>query len=145
MILDPTPFDATRWASDPAYAQAWLDTHVPGRVFQPAQPGAGVPELSRIGDEDRDVLNGSEVELSVQVLPGLPVTFNAFDAGQFNGSMLSCVSVRADADGVATVRFAQSPGTVGRCRILAAGPMTSGQALFTVTFADPSTAAARGP
>jgi hypothetical protein len=128
MIL-PAPFDAAAFARDP---DSYLSKAEPGRVFQPAQPGPDVPVIERIGDEERSVTQTTTVDLVVQVHPGMPVTFNSFDLGRFAQSRLPVVTVRADDEGLAKATFAWAPGTVGRCRILAASPLCSGQINFTV-------------
>ena len=141
----PAAFDAGRWASDPAYARWWLETHEPGRVFQPAQPGAGVARLQRVGNEVVLVANGGQAELAVEGFGGAPITFASFDSGQFDGSGLASINLRTEVDGIGRVVFHQSPGTVGTCRIMAASPLLSDQVRFTVIFAPPVTANAAGP
>ncbi len=133
-IQPTTAFDPVRWRNDAAYAQRWLDTHEPGRVFQPAQPGEAVPAIRVQGDEALAVPAGGAAVLVVQAIPDAPVTFTSVDSGFFQGSRLASVTVRADADGLARAVFSQGAGTTGECRILAASPLASGQAHFIVTF-----------
>lgn len=60
------------------------------------------------------------------------LAFASFDLGYFRGSQLSSETVLADSSGVATAEFTAGGGTVDDIKILAAGPLTSGQVQFTV-------------
>jgi hypothetical protein len=51
--------------------------------------------------------------------------------GKFSNE-LSSITVRTNKDGVASADFVLSGGTVDNVRVLAGGPMNSGQVVFTV-------------
>lgn len=134
-LIAPKPFDEAAYKADP---QAYLDVAEPGRVFQTKPAAAGVARLESVSPYWQDVKQGESVELAVKALPGAPVTFTSFDCGKF-GNGLTTQTVAADAAGVARVRFHGVPGTVLETNILAASPMTSGQARFktnTLVYAD---------
>jgi hypothetical protein len=132
MIL-PQPFDHAAWIKDP---QAYLDICEPGRVFQPAQPGKDIRPLSARSPQYIEVGSGDATELSVQAVPGVPVTFTSFDLGSFSNGLTS-LTVRADDQGVARARFV-TVGTVNDCNILAASPLCSGQVPFMVFVPPPA-------
>lgn len=132
----PKPFDAAAYKTNP---QAYLDVVEPGRVFQSAQPGPGVPRLESVSPYVQQAIQGQSVPLQVQAPPGAPVTFTSFDLGQFAENQLSSVTVKADADGLATANFIGSPGTIADVNILAASPLASAQAKFVVNVQLPKT------
>jgi len=123
------PFDRAAWESDP---DSYLNTSEPGRVFATAEPSHEIMAIQRIGDVGRELKRGQDVELAVRVPPGAPVSFNSFDMGSFAGSNRTSITVRADDEGVARVRFSVSPGVASNCRILAGSPFASGQVAFDV-------------
>lgn len=128
ILVEPAPFNKATFEADP---QAYMDVIEPGRVFQPAQPGENVTPLKYLSDPRPGVALGGTIDLQVQVLPSAPVTFSSLDLGSFQ-NMLTSITVRANEQGVATVNFTASEGTVGDVNILCASPLTSGQGKFVV-------------
>ena len=131
------PFDAEAYQQDPS---DYLETIEPGRVFQPAQPGPGVPRLDYTARPAVEVTQGESVPLQVKAVPNAPVTFTSFDLGRFKESLLTSVTVQANDQGVATAKFEATPGTIGHVDVLAASPMTSGQLRFMVNVTLPKPA-----
>lgn len=125
----PVLFDRDAFESDP---QRYVETIEPARVFRPAEPGEGVVPVQPVGARFHRVKQGETVRLAVNAVPKAPVTFASFDLGYFRGSQLSSETVLADSSGVATAEFTAGGGTVDDIKILAAGPLTSGQVQFTV-------------
>lgn len=133
-MLQPAPFDAARYARDPAY---FLSTTEPGRVYQSAQPGPGVPVLTPVGTTTVALQPGRSTMLSVRVPAGQPLSWLSGDLGSFQNGLVS-ITTAAGADGVATVVFTATPGTSGRVTILAASPVATGQVRFVVDVQQPS-------
>lgn len=134
-LIAPKPFDATAYKANP---QAYLDVAEPGRVFQAKPAAPGVARIEPISPYFQDVKLNESVELAVKAAPGYPVTFTSMDCGAF-GNGLTTETVEADAAGIARVKFRGMPGTVLETKIMAASPMTSGQARFitnTLVYAD---------
>jgi hypothetical protein len=127
-------FDRKAFEKDP---QSYLDTVEPARVFSPAQPGEGVTALQPKGSRFHRVKQGETVRLAVQAVAGAPVTFTSFDLGRFENK-LSSVTVRAGDDGIAQANFTASGGTIDIVKILAAGPLTTGQVAFNVHVTVPN-------
>lgn len=127
--IRPAPFDPKAFAADP---DAYLNAVVPGRVWRVAQPGPGVPAVGVVGEAYHRVPPSGAAELAVQVPPLAPATFTSFDLGAFQNGLTS-VTVRAGADGVARATFTAVDGTSGDVNILAACPLTAGQAEFLVS------------
>ena len=75
-LVPPKAFDPAAYAADP---QAYLSTSEPGRVWQVAQPGRGVPRLVSLAPEMQQVEQGEPVLLKVKVVASAPVTFTSFD------------------------------------------------------------------
>ena len=122
------PFDAKAYAADPV---AYTSVVAPGRVFDTAQPGVGIPRLRTASPIYREIAQGDTTVLKVQAPPKSPVTFTSLDLGQFE-NQLSSITVQADAKGFATATFLASPGVVENIHILAGSPVASGQARFTI-------------
>ena len=134
----PAAFDPEKYQADP---QTYINTIEPGRVFQPAQPGEGVFPLRTLTPRLVRSEQGQSVPLRVRATPGAPVTFTSFDLGQFENE-LNSITVQADGNGIATVRFTGSGGTINDVNILAASPVNSGQAKFVVNVNLPRPAGA---
>jgi hypothetical protein len=124
----PEPFDRTTFEADPA---AYLAQIKPGRVFQPAQPGPDVMRLTPLGARNRTIEAGQSVPLAVRTEPSAPVTFSSFDMGRFE-NRLNTITVQADERGYAMARFTASPGVFGQTAVMAASPVASGQARFSL-------------
>jgi hypothetical protein len=129
-LVLPKPFDRAAYAANP---RAYLDVIEPGRVFQSAAPGPGVPVLDSLGAEMLSMSRGTPVELKVKAAPGAPVTYHSSDLGAFD-NQLTTITVRSDEQGVAVAQFHATPGTIGDCNITAASPMCSGRINFFVTI-----------
>lgn len=136
-LIHPAAFNAQAYEADPA---SYLNTAEPGRVFQPAQPGPGVKQLTTLSPYLQTVEQGQAVSLKVLAPAGAPVTFTSFDLGEFS-NRLTTITVKADAEGVAEAEFTGTPGTIERVNILAASPLTAGQAKYVVHVTLPEAAA----
>jgi hypothetical protein len=132
-MMRPRLFDAKAQQADPA---AYFEVVEPGRVFQTAQPGPGVPRLAAAGNTFHQVAQGQAARLRVQAPAGAPVSFTAFDGGQFD-NQLSSITVRADARGVAETRLLATSGTIEDLNVLAGSPLASGQVKFVVNVQMP--------
>lgn len=133
-MLQPAPFNAARYAQDSSY---YLSTTEPGRVYESAQPGPGVPVLTPLGTTTVALQPGRSAILSVRSLAGQPVSWFSGDLGAFSNGLVS-ITVAAAADGVAGVAFTATPGTSGRVTILAGSPVATGQVRFVVDVQQPS-------
>lgn len=118
-------------------SQSYLNSVEPGRVFQGAQPGEGVPVIKRVSSRKQKMLQGESVRLQVGVPAGAPVTFTSFDLGAFQNKLTS-ISVAANSEGIAEAVFTATSGTIAEVSILAASPMASGRVRFEVYIASPA-------
>lgn len=130
----PAPFDLEAFEQNPS---AYLDVVEPGRIWQPADPGPGVRPIMTRSSQSPTLRQNESVRLSVAVPPGAPVTFTSFDLGVF-GNQLPSVTVVADDKGLAIATFTATPGTIADVNILAASPLSSGQAQFIVHVLPPA-------
>jgi hypothetical protein len=64
--------------------------------------------------------------------PGAPVTFTAFDGGEFKENGLASVTIRADGRGLAGAHFIATPGIEGDLTIVAGSPLSSGVQRFVL-------------
>ena len=129
----PEPFDREKYEADP---ETYLNKIRPGRVFQPAQPGPDVKQLTAMSPAFTSVLQGEAVQLKVQADPGVPVAFHTQETGTFDNK-LKTITVAANKDGIAEAKFTLGPGTSGLLNVLAASPVHSQQVKFTVRVALP--------
>jgi len=136
-LLAATPFDAEAFAKNPT---PYLQQSIPGRVFQTAQPGPGVPVLGARGPATHEIPHGGSCDLTVRAPAGAVVTFTTFDLGLFDNGLAS-ITVQANADGVATARFTATGGVAGDVHLLAGSPQASGQVKFLVGVLPPVAAA----
>jgi len=137
-LIAPKPFDAKAFAADPT---SYLNTIEPGRVYQTAQPGPGVPRLRSSSPAYKQIAQGESTTLKVQAPPKAPVTFTALDLGQFDNELTS-ITVQANEKGFAEAKYTSTPGTVENVHILAGSPVASGQVRFTVYVQWPQGSAA---
>jgi hypothetical protein len=107
-LLAPKAYDHQRFLADP---KAYLDVVEPGRVYQTAQPGEGVPQLSLVDRGYVSIPQGGSTTLRVQSAPNSAVTFTSFDCGAFSNRLTS-ITVQADAAGIAAAEFIGTPGTI---------------------------------
>lgn len=131
-------FDFEAFKANP---KPYLNIVEPSRALSPAQPGEDVVRIMRVTRKFQTVKQGESVMLEVQALPGAPVTFTSFDLGKFENE-LTTITVQADKTGLASTKFFGTTGTVEDVNILAASPVTSGQAKFIVNVEWPE---GRGP
>lgn len=129
-MISPEAFDKAAFEADP---EAYLNVVEPGRVWQPAQPGPNVSRLQAVSPRYLEMVQGETVSLKTKAIPGAPVTFTSFDLGAFQNRLTS-ITVQADDTGTATARFTGTPGTYNDVNIVAASPLTSGQAKFVVNI-----------
>lgn len=122
------PFDAEAYAINP---DAYINEVEPSRVFNPAQPGDGVKAIRPDGSPYHRVVQGESVMLTVQAVPGAPVTLTSFQLGYFENELTS-ITVKADDQGFAKAKYTAGGGTIDDVQILAASPMTTGQVKFLV-------------
>ena len=135
-------FDAAKWESDEKYRNAYLTEHVPGRVYQTAQPGEG-PVLKPKGGTHFNLHQGERVTLKAKAPAGTPVSFLAFDLAKFTASQSTCVTVVADNNGIASAEVEAISGSINNCEILAGGPMTTGQIRYALNVSLPPEAEAK--
>jgi len=122
----PEPFDAAAYADDPLAYLTRVDAR---RVWQIDDAAARITPASPLAGQLRP---GESTTLKVQTDPGAPATFVSKGLGAFRNG-LSIISVRADEEGIAAVRYLATPGTIGPVTILAASPLRSGQVVFRYT------------
>ena len=132
-MIAPPPFDAAAFARDP---QAYLDEPAPGRVYQTMRAGPEVPRLALEGSARFAIAYGGDCVLAVRVPAGAPVAWLVFDGGCLENGLTS-QTVRADATGLARIRYRALPGVTGDVNILAGSPMASGQQPFLVVIETP--------
>lgn len=132
-MAPPEAFDEAKYKNSRAQ---YLKTVEPGRVWQSAQPAKGVFQIGTVSPRFVEVPQGEPAILKVMAVPGAPVTFTALDGGAFSNKLPS-ITVEADPKGFAVAAFVGTPGTYNEVNILAASPMTSGQARFLVNVAIP--------
>lgn len=132
-LIQPKAFDQASYDQDPL---KYLNTVEPGRCFQSAQPGPGVPEIKPVGVMPTVLPRGGSVDLRVQTQPHAPCSFTAMDLGSFSNH-LNATTVAADAAGVATATFTASPGVVGMASVNAASPVATGRVRFQIMVEGP--------
>jgi hypothetical protein len=98
-----------------------------------------VRTLDPVGPAAFEVLPGGSAILEVCGEPGAPVSFHSYDMGAFENNRAT-ISVQADAKGIARATFSAIAGTHGDVNILAASPLSAGQAYFLVTVSEPEAA-----
>jgi hypothetical protein len=126
--VEPLPFDKVAYEANPA---EYLSEVEPGRVWQSAQPGPGVPVLRAESSAINRIKQGESVRLKVRTQPNSPVTYTAFDLGAFENRLPS-ITVAANSEGIAEATFTGTPGTMDWANILASSPMASGRQRFQV-------------
>jgi hypothetical protein len=127
-LIAPKPFNKASYDAD---SSTYLSTFEPGRIFQTAPPAPGTPELKPVGNTFAVGTQSDSIKLSVKTVPGYPATFVTQDGGFFENK-LNGITVKADADGVATATYVAGPGTIGNVNILSGSPLSSGQVRFRV-------------
>lgn len=108
-----------------------LNTVDPGRIFQTATPGPGVPELTVVGASEQRIQQGRSAEIAFRAAPDAPVSFLSREGGQFpNGQ--AAITVLADAEGIARTVFTATPGTVDDVYVQAGSPAAVGTASVVI-------------
>ncbi|QDT07432.1 hypothetical protein K227x_58590 [Rubripirellula lacrimiformis] len=130
----PEPFDRQAYEESP---EAYLSLHVPGRVWQSAQPGPDVPVVESFGKRNHRMRHGESVRLQLKTQAAMPATFTSFDNGVFSNGLTS-ITVKADKDGVATANFRASSGTAGEINIIAASPVATERVVYRVNVVSPA-------
>lgn len=143
ILVPPAAFDKEAYEKSP---DEYLRAVEPGRVWQTAKPGVGVPRLRSLTPRAARIEQGEPLSLRVQAVPRAPVTFVALDGGEFQ-NRLRTITVQADKDGIARVTFVGIPGTIDEVKLLAASPLLSGQLQYFINVQSPrrSTAATDRP
>ncbi len=124
-------FDLAAYRADPAAYCRVVDG---SRYLQVVDPGPDVPVVTAIGAGTATLRPGERVRVQVQTDPGAPVSCTSQGLGEFPASGQSAVTVPADAQGVATIEFLASAGTVGHCLLIAGSPVRAGQVQFLITI-----------
>lgn len=121
-------FNQVAYSENP---QEYLSVSEPGRVWQSAPPGPGIPVLASVSSTHQTLKQGEEVRLSVKTVANQPVTFTSFNPGTFDNK-LNSISVAANELGVAEATFTPPPRTIFDVNIVAASPAASGKVSFVV-------------
>jgi hypothetical protein len=124
------PFDAEAFERDP---DAYLSRIEPARCYQTAKPGPDVPPLDVGGSLRAQVTWGDAVVLWTRTVPRAPVTFTAFQGGYFKENGVASVTVRADAQGLASAHYAVDAGITGDVNVIAGSPVAVGAQRFFIT------------
>jgi hypothetical protein len=119
-----TPFDPAQWERDP---DEYLSVIEPARVYQTARYAAHVPGTLVSGPTGYQVPPGGQVELVFTSAPNAPLNLFSNGLGAFDNGLTS-ISLRTDAQGVASLTWTASAGTTGDVNVLAASPLAHGQA-----------------
>jgi hypothetical protein len=110
----------------------YLNVSVPSRAFDAAQPGDGIPRLTRVTPQFIETYQNEPVEIVVNgALSGFPVSILTTDGGKFVND-LSAMTVKADSSGTAVFYFTATEGVINDCRISVASPLSSGVVKFIV-------------
>lgn len=128
-LIKSNPFDKSRFNSDKAYKEEYLNSAEPGRVYQ--VDSKSEHRLTRQTPYYQDVTQGESVNISVKAEPNMPVSITSFDLGKF-GNHLTYQTVLADASGVATFEFFGMKGTFNDTKMLVSSPTSRGQLKFVV-------------
>ena len=124
-------------ASYDSNKKAYLKQVVPDRAFQYARGGLDVRTIQAASSTSGSLQPSDTMDMSVRAVPGAPVTFTSVGLGAFQNGR-SSITVEADGQGVARVRFEATKGTEGKVPIYAASPMTKGQVLFRLSVEPPA-------
>jgi hypothetical protein len=127
-------FDANRWSGDASYRTAYLAASVPGRVWQTATPGAGVPVIS-CASQRYSAVSSATVTLTVTATANVPVSFTCFGEGYFIPNAQNALTVAANAQGVAQVSFLAPEA--GSTPVLVASPLCQGRLRLIVKVNEP--------
>ena len=122
------PFDRDAYLASP---EDYLVLTRPGRIRQSLAPAKGVVPLRSQGGQFFQILQGESVFLSATAEPGMPVTFHTQQLGEFD-NRLKTISVAADKEGVAKVKYHAVTGVVGVVQVMAASPVHSGRLDYVV-------------
>lgn len=130
VMITPKKFELASYRRDPG---KYLNVIEPGRVNQPAEPSADVPDLLPVGPDGFTVPELGSVTIAFRTAPRAPLSLTSLDMGAFaNGQ--SAITVQADDEGIARAVFTATRGTVADCRILVASPMAAYQRSVMVSI-----------
>ncbi len=128
---DHKNFNRAAYLADPA---GYLGQIAGSRIYDVANPAAGLAALAPDGPSGFSVETNTEATLAARTEPGMPVTFTSFGLGQFPASGMQTVTVAADDQGIARTQFLVTPGTVGSCLITAGSPVVSSTTQFLISI-----------
>ena len=133
VLVEPSPFELESWNNDKDYRFKYIHTIEPGRVhFHMAKASKDTPVIKALSPSSKTIEVNGRTELQVKASPNSPVTFHAFDGGIFIESRLSTITVEANSQGIATVNWYATPGTLNLSTIIASSPLSSGQQRFLI-------------
>ena len=128
---DHKNFNRAAYLADPA---GYLGQIAGSRIYDVANPAAGLDALAPVGPSGFSVATNTEATLAARTEPGMPVTFTSFGLGQFPASGMQTVTVAADDQGIARAQFLVNPGTVGSCLITAGSPVVSSTIQYLISI-----------
>ena len=128
---DHKNFNRAAYLADPA---GYLSQIAGSRIYDVANPAAGLAALAPVGPSGFSVETNTEATLAARTEPGMPVTFTSFGLGQFPASGMQTVTVAADDQGIARAQFLVNPGTVGSCLITAGSPVVSSTIQYLISI-----------
>jgi len=133
VLVEPSPFELESWNNDKDYRFKYIHTIEPGRIhFHIAKASKDTPVIKALSPSSKTIEVNGRTELQVKASPNSPVTFHAFDGGIFIESRLSTITVEANSQGIATVNWYATPGTLNLSTIIASSPLSSGQQRFLI-------------
>lgn len=127
----PKPFDLKTWKKDET---AYLNVVEPGRIDQMADQSA--PSIERVGSRSQRMQVCTVLPVQFKAKPNSPVSLVVTRGGIFTESKTNAVTVKSNAEGIATAHYYATRGTVHQTEIMAASPMNFGQAHVLVTVVD---------
>ena len=127
----PKPFNLDAWKKDES---AYLNVVEPGRIDQMADISA--PSIEAIGSRSRKIKVCTVLPVQFKAAPNSPVSLVVTRGGIFTESKTNAVTVKSDKNGIATVHYYATRGTVHQTEIMAASPMNFGQASILVNVQD---------
>ena len=127
--IAPKAFDKERYLTDAEYKQEYIRNVEPGRAFL-TDPDS-TEKLTRLSPYLQTVEQGSTIEISVQGVPGSPISITSFDLGKFDNH-LTYQTIEADSSGTATFTFHGMEGTIEDSNILVASPMSKNKLKFII-------------
>jgi hypothetical protein len=140
IAVDPKPFDPSKFAANP---QEYLNIVEPGRVYQTAAAGPDAVPLIAADERAISVPVLGSTALSVRGKPNAPVSWTILDGGMFAHNHLASTTVMTNAEGVATVTYQATPGTIANVQILVGSPLMVGTLTMVIRVVDPAAVSQR--